>query len=189
MVSDIGFNPLVGNGYFTALTNITPFTYRDNETYLSQLQRLCKWIDYVSVTLQAQIAHVQAEDAAAIAALAAQLNAALASLATQLNTELDQFSLKWENELLSIESQQFEFVFDPTSGSQIETVNTVISRVFDNLRYYAYFADQLDTFEFTAAEWDAYEYTARGFDLALAYSPTETQAVDTVPATVQPTSI
>jgi hypothetical protein len=54
-----------------------------------------------------------------------------------------------------------------------------MGHIYDNTRYYAYFADQLDNFSYTAAQFDDMQYTARYFDLALGYSPDGTQAVDT----------
>lgn len=169
-------SPISTVGFFsTPLSNVTPFTYRDNETYLEQLARLRAWIDEVSSTLEGNISAVQTDDEAAIASLTAQLNA-----------ELLAFINQWQAELIAIQDQNPMFVFDPTNGSRIETIDVALSHVYDNLRYYAFFADQLDSFSFTAAQWDAMQYTARGFDLALAYSSTHVQAVDIVPATTQP---
>jgi hypothetical protein len=172
------FDPQMLNslGLFnTPMANITPFTYRDGETFLEQLKRLREWIDYVNETLQANINLVFSED-----------QAANASLVKQLNDTLLAFTNQWDQELLQLQNQAPTLAFDPTNGTSTEPINKVIGNVYDNLRYYAYFADQLDTFQYTAAQWDAMQYSARHFDLALAYSPTTTQATDTVPATVTP---
>lgn len=169
-------SPLSTAGFFsTPLSNVTPFTYRDGETFLEQLKRLREWIDHVYSTLAADISAVQTDDEAAIT-----------SLATQLNAELLAFVNQWQIELMNLADNVPALAFDPTNGTRIEPIDVVVSRVFDNLRYYAFFADQLDGFLHTAAEWDAMQYTARGFDLALAYNATQTQAVDTVPATITP---
>lgn len=169
-------SPLVTLGFFsTPLSNVTPFTYRDGETFLEQLARLRAWINEVSSTLAGNIILVQSEDEAAIASLTAQLNAELLAFVNQ-----------WQTELMQMQDQDPSLVFDPTNGTRTEVINVALSNVFDNLRYYAYFADQLDGFEYTADQYDAMGYTARGFDLALAYSPTQTQAVDVVPATTVP---
>ncbi len=44
--------------FFNPVSNISPFTYRDGETYLQQLKRLRQWIDDVSELSNAQIAAV-----------------------------------------------------------------------------------------------------------------------------------
>lgn len=169
-------SPLSTLGFFdTPLSNITPFTYRDGETFLDQLARLRLWIDEVSATLENNIETLQISD-----------KTAFDSLTKQLNDTLFAFVNKWQNEIMELEDQDPTLAFDPTNGTRIETLNTVISKVYDNLRYYAFFADQLDNFEFTALEWDTFEYSARGFDLALAYTPNLTQAIDNVPSLVSP---
>lgn len=168
-------SPLDTSQFFnTPLSNVTPFTYRDGETYLERLHRLQKWIHDLSITLENNIESVEAQDQIAIN-----------TLAQQLNDALNKFANDWNAELLAIQNQNPLFIFDPTNGKRTETADVVVGRVYDNLRYYAYFADQLDDFEKTAAEWDGMQYSARGFDLALAYSPTNVQATD-VATTVQP---
>jgi hypothetical protein len=166
--------PVVGQYFNSPLSQITPFTYRDGETFLEQLKRLRHWIDHVSAVLQANIDLVAADDAAANLALANELNAILTA-----------FTNKWEGEFLNLLDQEVDVAKDPTTG-QVSALNVVISHIYDNTRYYAYFADQLDQFNKSAADWDAMQYTARHFDLTLGYSPTSTQGTDTVPATVQP---
>lgn len=166
---------LDSTGFFSApVANITPFTYRDGETYLEQLKRLRDWVCDSINQLEVDINGVQTADQNAIQALTNQLNGVL-------NTFLSQ----WNAELIQLEGQDPLTAFDPTTG-HAAALNLVIGHIYDNTRYYAYFADQLDAFSMTAAQWDAMQYTARHFDLALAYSPTITQATDTVPATVNP---
>lgn len=165
--------PLVGNYFNSPLSQITPFTYRDGETYLEQLKRLRDWISTVSAALEANIEAVATDDKTANDALTQQLNDVLTA-----------FTLKWEQQLLALEDS-VSATRDPTSGA-LNPLSIVVNHIYDNTRYYAYFADQLDNFSKTAAEWDAMQYTARHFDLVLGYSPTTTQATDTVPATVTP---
>lgn len=166
---------LDSTGFFNApVSNVTPFTYRDGETYLEQLRRLREWVCSAIEQLQTEITDVQDAD-----------NSAIQALTNQLNSVLNAFISQWTAELLQLEDQNPLTVFDPTTG-MVSALNLVIGHVYDNTRYYAYFADQLDAFNMTAAQWDAMQYTARHFDLALAYSPTTTQATDTVPATVTP---
>lgn len=161
-------SPLSTLGFFsTPLSNVTPFTYRDGETFLEQLARLRCWIDEVSSTLAANIIAVQTDD-----------EAALASLTAQLNAELLAFVNQWQTELMNLQDQHPALAFDPTNGTSVEPVNVVISRVYDYTRVYAFFADQLDAYEMTAAELDAVQYTARGFDLALAYNANSINATD-----------
>lgn len=166
---------LDSTGFFNApVSNITPFTYRDGETYLEQLRRLRIWAANAISQLQDNINSVQDHE-----------DDAIQGLTDQLNSVLNKFLDEWNAELIELEAQNPEVAFDPTTGD-ISPLNLVIGHVYDNTRYYAYFADQLDAFNKTAADWDAMQYTARHFDLALAYSPTTTQATDTVPATVNP---
>lgn len=152
------------------ISNVTPFTYRDGETYLEQLKRLRGYIGEVADILQENIDTLSDNVDAKFAALINDFNAALAEINAALAAIED------SNELA---------LFDPTTG-EITGASIVIGHVYDNTRYYAYSAEQLDTFEKSAAEWDAIDYSARHFDLALGYSPTTTQADIPVPATVQP---
>jgi len=152
------------------LSNVTPFTYRDGETYLEQLKRLRDWIDTVSDFLEGNIDVVSQNVDSKINTLITDFNTALA----EINTAL-----------LAMEESGGMLIYDPTTGN-LTGAATAIGHVYDNTRYYAYFADQLDAFENTAAEWEALDYTARHFDLALAYSPTTTQADNIVPSTVAP---
>lgn len=41
--------------FFTPLSNVTPFTYRDGETYLSQLRRLRQWSEDMTIAFNEQI--------------------------------------------------------------------------------------------------------------------------------------
>lgn len=163
---------LLGSTAFSnkPLSNVTPFTYRDGETYLEQLKRLRNWINELGDILQGNIDALSDNVDARFAALIADFNAALA----EINAAL-----------LAIEDSDDMVLFDPTTG-ELTGASIVIGHVYDNTRYYAFFANQLDDFEKTAAEWDEMDYTARHFDLALAYSPTTTQADNIVPAPVQP---
>lgn len=166
--------PILGRYINSPLSQITPFTYRDGETFLEQLHRLRCWVDDITAALESNIEQVAADDKAANLALAQELNDVLTA-----------FSNKWENDLLALEDEQFNVTRDPTTG-QLSPLNIVVNHVYDNTRYYAYFADQLDNFGKTAAEWDGMGYTARHFDLVLGYSPNTTQATDDPNTTVLP---
>jgi hypothetical protein len=168
--------PLITSGYSNSpISNITPFTYRDGETYLEQLHRLRKWFYEVTTVLQSNIQFVDNKDKDALADLAEQFNA------TILN-----FTNTYQQLLLNaLNDSSNDILYDPTSGV-ISPFALVVGHVYDNLRYYAYFADQLDSFEYTAKEWDDMQYTARHFDLALAYSSTHTQDVNVMPPVVTP---
>jgi hypothetical protein len=166
--------PLVGRYFDSPLSQVTPFTYRDGETFLEQLKRLRCWVDNVTAALESNIEQVAADDKTANNALADELNGLLTA-----------FTNKWESELLALEDEAKNVTRDPTTGS-LSPIGVVVNHVYDNTRYYAYFANQLDAFDYTAAEWDAIGYTARHFDLVLGYSPATTQALDTVPSTVTP---
>lgn len=166
--------PLVGRYFDSPLSQITPFTYRDGETFLEQLHRLRRWVDEVSAALEANIEQVAADD-----------KKANTDLASELNDLLTAFTTKWENQILALEDEAVNVTRDPTSGV-LNPIGIVVNHIYDNTRYYAYFADQLDGFNKTAAQWDSMQYTARHFDLVLGYSSTTTQAENTSPATIQP---
>lgn len=165
---------LDGSGLFNLpLASVVPFTYRDNISYLQKLEYLSKWIRNAISIIEQNISTVEQNDSNAIT-----------NLINQLNNTLNAFVSEWDTVLQGL--QDSATVLDPVNGIRNEPLNQALGNMYDNLRYYAYFADQLDAFSYTAAQWDAIGYTARHFDLALAYSPTTTQATDTVPATVTP---
>jgi hypothetical protein len=165
---------LDGSGLFNLpLASVTPFSYRDNISYLQKLEYLAKWMRNSISIVEQNISTVQQNDGNAIT-----------SLIAQLNSVLNHFVSEWDATLQGL--QDSATVLDPVNGVRNEPLNRALGNMYDNLRYYAYFADQLDAFQYTAAEWDAMQYTARHFDLALAYSPTTTQATDIVPSTVTP---
>lgn len=147
---------MVGLAPFEPINQVTPFTYRDNDTYLTLLHGLKAKVEELIVFIN----EVSETDAAnlnsAVLALTAQFNSALAALRSDL-------------EALIAGSHDESIAFDPTTGSLLSGLSTVISNVYDNLRVYAYFAKDYDDLDLTAAEYDALQYTARHYDLAVTY--------------------
>lgn len=66
-------------------------------------------------------------------------------------------------------------IFDPTSGITPQPVEKVVARVYHWLRYYADYAEIIDSLNLTAAERDGYALAAKTFDLysSLYYSHSE----------------
>jgi hypothetical protein len=95
------------------------------------------------------------------------LNNGLGGLRTELLKAIN--DLRIELTALIEGSHDESIAFDPTNGTRLEGLSTVISRVYDNLRIYAYFAKQYDDLEMTAAEYDALQLTARHYDLAITH--------------------
>lgn len=62
--------------FFNPVSNITPFTYRDGETYLEQLRRLRAWIDEVALLSNAQAQDIINQFDAGMATALANLLAA-----------------------------------------------------------------------------------------------------------------
>jgi hypothetical protein len=142
----------------------TPFTQRDNDTFLTILKGL-------QDTLNDLIEQVNANDVAS----QNDLNTAIADLTNKLNLAL----MDYEAYLTALVQSSHDegIVFDPTNGTHIEGFSLVLGRVYDNARVFAYFAKQYDNLNLTAAAYDALAYSARHFDLGVTY-PTlnDTQA-------------
>lgn len=139
---------------FEPINQVTPFTYRDNETYLSTLRGLRHKINEL-------IAHVDAADAELIV----QFNQALQSLDAEISATI----AAMREEFIDLIDDDAGVGFDPTTGSITTPIFKALNNVYDNTRIYAYFAVELDTLGFTAAEWDLMAYGARHFDLAMTY--------------------
>jgi hypothetical protein len=141
---------------FEPVGAVQPFTYRDNATYLTILhgmrEKLVELIDFINSS------NVINND---------NLNNGLGGLRTELLKAIN--DLRIELTALIEGSHDESIAFDPTNGTRLEGLSTVISRVYDNLRIYAYFAKQYDDLEMTAAEYDALQLTARHYDLAITH--------------------
>lgn len=148
--------PLVGLAPFEPINSVTPFTYRDNATYLTILhglqKKLTELIDAFNEANSSQSNNLDAK--------IAQLRAELTLLVDNLQAEV----------ISLIEGSHDESIaFDPTNGSHVEGLSTVISRVYDNLRIYAYFARQYDELNWTAKQYDDMDLSARHYDLGATY--------------------
>lgn len=144
----------VGVGLYSPLDAVVPFTYRDNATYLSILNGALEKLD--EVVAQLNLLTVQSNDNLnnGLGGLRAELLAAISALRTEMVNLIEG-------------SHDESIAFDPTNGTHLEGLSTVVSRVYDNLRIYAYFAKQYDNLGLTAAQYDALQYPARHFDLAV----------------------
>lgn len=147
------FNGL-GVAPFAPVSNVTPFTYRDGETFLSELHRIKEYIRELAFLLESGDAANRDYVNKAIAALTEQFNAAIVYL-----------------EGLIAGSHDESIAFDPTNGTHLEGLSQVVSNVYDNVRIFAYFALDLDNMDLTAAEYDAWLATmpVRHMDLAPLY--------------------
>jgi hypothetical protein len=142
----------------------TPFTQRDNDTFLTILKGLQDKLNELIVNINTDNANEHDD-----------LNTAIADLTNKLNLALINFETYITNLVQS--SHDEGIVFDPTNGTHIEGFSLVLGRVYDNVRVFAYFAKQYDQLNLTAAAYDGLAYSARHFDLGVTY-PTlnDTQA-------------
>lgn len=129
--NDLGVPP------FAPVSNVTPFTYRDGETFLSELHRIkCYIAEMVAVLEKAD------EDNRDY------VNNTIQQLTTQFNAAVIYL------EGLIAGSHDESIAFDPTNGSHLEGLSQVVSNVYDNSRIFAYFAKDLDDMGMTAVEYD-----------------------------------
>jgi hypothetical protein len=146
---------MVGLAPFEPINQVTPFTYRDNDTYLTILKKLT---DKTS-ELVAFINDVSENNAGGLNALWAELTAAIVALRAELVAMIEAL----ENE------ETPTTALDPTNGTRTESISKVIGRVYDYSRVFGYFARQYDELEMTAAEYDAQNLSARHYDLGVTY--------------------
>jgi hypothetical protein len=146
------------------VSSTTPFTQRDNDTFLTILKGLQDKLNELIENINTDNANEHDD-----------LNTAIADLTNKLNLSL----MDYEAYITAlVESSHDEgIVYDPTNGTHIEGFSLVLGRVYDNVRVFAYFAKQYDLLNLTALEYDTLAYTARHFDLGVTY-PTisDTQA-------------
>ena len=148
--------PLGNLGSFSPVNQVTPFTYRDNATYLTILHGLQHKVNELISTLNNLNESVTAD-----------MNIGFAEMVADLNVTLN--SLRDELVALVEGSHDESIADDPTNGQRLQGLSTVVSRVYDNVRVFAYFAKQYDELEHTALEYDALQLTARHFDLGITY--------------------
>lgn len=158
---------------FTPVPDVQPFTFKDGRTFLDRLRALQEYIYNTTQMLETLINQVETN-----------VTTANDALATELTNDLNTVISQWNAILAGLVDSQT--VRDVVRGGQSIPLNNVLGELYDWTRYYAFFTDQLDSFEATAAQWDALGFTARQFDLELAYSPTSNNSVDVIPPPVNP---
>lgn len=150
----------------SVLSNITPFAYSDNITFLEKLEFLRK-----------KIADMIKEYNACIDVIN-QWNDAIREYIAEVDAENDDNLAKYKDEVslefadvrqaiseLNLVSENGGISFDPTNGTRSETVSYALSRTYDYVRVYGMFASDYDMLNRTAEDIDALEENAREFDL------------------------
>jgi hypothetical protein len=145
---------LVGLPPFEPIDSVTPFTYRDNATYLSILKTLETTVN----ALIDNINEVSINNAGGLNAFKTYVDDALTALRAELLELIN-----------SIELDNGATVLDPTTGNRTEALSKALGNVYDNARIFAYFAKQYDDLNLTAADYDALMLKARHYDLAPTY--------------------
>ena len=139
---------------FEPINQTTPFTYRDNRTYLGILSDLRDGLNQLNTDVANLDTSTNANVNGAITEILRQMNATL----TELEAEwIGRFGDAIDNNVVS---------FDPTRGERFVSVSKAMSNVYDNVRVFAYFASQYDGLGLTALEYDNLNFTARQYDLA-----------------------
>lgn len=138
------------------ISEVQPFTYRDNESYLKQLSRLR---DYVRENLQ----RLNNQEIVDVSYLLKSINDLSASFNAQIDT--------LEASIAAYTGLGEYTAFDPTNGLNTENLSMVLGNVYDNVRIFAYFAVDYDNLNMTALEYDNYLATmpVRQMDLAPLY--------------------
>ncbi len=139
---------------FEAINQTTPFTYRDNRTYLGILADLRDGLNQ----LNDDVINVDTSTNA-------NINSAIARILTQVNATIDALEIEWLERIGGAVDNNV-VTFDPTKGQNFVSTSKAMSNVYDNVRVFAYFAKQYDELEMTALEYDTLELTARQYDLA-----------------------
>lgn len=146
--------PMVGIGAFDPVSNVTPFTYRDGNTYLDILNRLREKVEDVIAALNTLNLTNADQHNTIIITLTSQFNDALLALRIELTDLIEA-------------ANESPVVQDPTTGVLTQGLTKALSNVYDNARVFAYFAKQYDDEQLTAAQQDARNLTARHFDLGV----------------------
>lgn len=164
LVTPIGM--MVG---YPPLSNITPFTYRDNATYLEQLEDLRSKLNTIVGEFNGLIDGVNAivQDQAAIRVEMAQTIQRVNDALTEQDADVDKRLLALHDELVELIGVAMSGVCDdPTNGKTAQPVSQVISRVYDYARVFGWFAKRFDDLGQTAATIDGHGHTARHHDLS-----------------------
>lgn len=148
--------PIPTLGRFTPVNPVTPFTYRDNDTYLTLLRKLEEFATGLAEHVNEQDEDNKSAWQRAIDDLTNALNLTVLSVYNDL---VNQIAGSHDESIAS----------DPTTGKRNAGLSTVVAHVYDNLRIHAYFAKQYDDLGLTCAEYDALNFTARHYDLAPLY--------------------
>lgn len=141
---------------FSPIDQVTPFSYRDNDTYLSILSALSAKVETLIVHHNALNVDLNDKINTSNAATNAAFNQALIALRDEIVAIIANFSDEG-------------MAYDPTDGSHDKSYSQVLGQVYDNLRIYGITAGQYESLNLTAAEYDALEMTARHYDLGAAY--------------------
>jgi hypothetical protein len=147
---------MAGIPAFDPIASVTPFTTRDNMSYLAILEDL-------QVAFNALIVAVNGANDTNVS----EHNRIVSQLTTQFNNALNSLRADMEDRIADMHDESV--AWNPTTGNRQDSLSTVVSNVYDNNRIYAWFAAQYDEFGWTAAEYDAKELTARTFDLVPSY--------------------
>ena len=148
--------PLKNLSSFSPVNTVTPFTYRDNATYLTILHGLQHKVNELITTLNNLNESVTAD-----------MNIGFAEMVAELTLMVN--AVRDELVALVAGSHDESIATDPTNGKRLQGLSTVVSRVYDNTRIFAYFAKQYDLLDQTAAQYDARAVSARHFDLGITY--------------------
>lgn len=155
------------------LSNVTPFTYRDGETYLERLARVMDKVDEVIeghnstldtlASIPAMLALVRQE----MVDLEQRIDGALAANTADSLERIRLLRVELLNEIAAATAGGT--VLDPTSGKTVR-MGEALSRVYDYARIMGNFAKRRDDAAETASAIDSHNWTARHTDL----SPTDT---------------
>ena len=148
--------PLTTLAPFSPVNPVTPFTYRDNATFLTILHALERRVNEIIAAVNLANDQDATNLNEAILELTNSLNLTVQNVYTELTAMIDG-------------SHDESVATDPTNGNRLSGLSTVISNVYDNARIFAYFAQQYDELLLTASAYDALEYSARHFDLGITY--------------------
>lgn len=151
--------------FWSPITSITPFTYRDNWTYLEKLEYLFTRLNEITESFNALTSQVENS----IKQIDELLDAFKGDFTEKLNAlenKHDEDILKLRKELLQAiaDSQKGGVVFNPTNGRRDESVEKVINDVYDNVRVHAHFVENMENGD-TATVIDERALSGQRFDL------------------------
>lgn len=147
------------------LSTVTPFTYRDGATYLELLElikqavkELVGWSGEVKDELDAMEEHIK------------QIEIASANSIRLGLAEIRAENAKFRAEVLNLiaEATTSGSAFNPTNG-KVEPVSKVMVDVYDNVRVFAWFVDDIDAMDITVEDFEALDLSVEHFDLGATY--------------------